>query len=154
MSRPALSERSATDLYRERLWPTPWVYVACLLLIPAGIFVFMPINVPVGIVAAAVLFLGGIGFFLGTTKTIEVNERAFVAGQATLPLEYVGTARAFDEIDATFERGPGLDARAYTLFRGGVKPVVRVENTDPNDPAPYWLVSTRRPQELIAALAA
>jgi len=140
--------------YRERLWPTPWVYVACLLLIPAGLFVFLPIDMTIGILAAAVLFLGGIGFYLLTTRTIEVDEQRLVAGRATLPLEFVGGAGAFDGIEATFERGPGLDARAYTLFRGGVTAVVRVENTDPDDPTPYWLVSTRRPKELVAALTA
>jgi len=144
---------SQSPAYRERLWPTPGVYVACLLLIPAGLFVFLPIDMTIGIVAAAILFLGGIGFFVLTTRTIEVNDRAFVAGRASLPREFVGEAVGYDGLGATFERGPGLDARAYTMFRGGVKAVVRVENTDPNDPTPYWLVSTRRPEELVAALA-
>ncbi len=138
--------------YRERLWPTPWVYVACLLLIPAGLFVFLPINTTVGVIAAVVLFVGGIGFFLFTTRTIEVTERSFVAGRATLPLEFVGKAVGYDDLEATYERGPGLDARAYTVFRGGVKAVVRVENTDPEDPTPYWLVSTRDPSALANAL--
>jgi hypothetical protein len=30
---------------------------------------------------------------------------------------------------------------------------VRVEITDPADPAPYWLVSSRRPVELAEALS-
>jgi hypothetical protein len=30
---------------------------------------------------------------------------------------------------------------------------VRVDLEDPLDPTPYWLLSTRRPQELAAALA-
>jgi len=144
---------SQSPVYRERLWPTPWVYVACLLLIPAGLFVFLPINTTIGVLAAAVLFIGGIAFFLLTTRTIEVNDRAFVAGRAALPIEFVGKAVAYDGLEATFERGPGLDARAYTLFRGGVRPVVRVENSDPDDPTPYWLVSTRRPTELVDALS-
>jgi hypothetical protein len=31
--------------------------------------------------------------------------------------------------------------------------VVRVELTDPEDPTPYWLVSSRRPDALARALA-
>jgi len=143
---------SRTTVYRERLWPSPWTYVACLLLIPAGLFVFLPIDIVVGIVSAAVLFLGGLAFFLLTTRSVEVTDRSFLAGRATLPREFVGRVESFDGLEATYERGPGLDARAYTLFRGGVKAVVRVENTDPDDPTPYWLVATRRPAELVAAL--
>ena len=40
------------------------------------------------------------------------------------------------------------------MFRGWVDPVLRVAVTDPDDPVPYWLVSTRRPEELRAAIEA
>jgi hypothetical protein len=46
-----------------------------------------------------------------------------------------------------------LDGRAYLCLRGWISPVVRVELDDPDDPTPYWLVSTRRPAQLVAALA-
>ncbi len=38
------------------------------------------------------------------------------------------------------------------MIRGWVQPVVRVPITDPADPAPYWLLSSRRPKELAAAI--
>ena len=50
--------------------------------------------------------------------------------------------------------GVEADARAYLLLRPYLKRAVRVEITDPADPAPYWLVSTRHPDELAAALDA
>jgi hypothetical protein len=31
-------------------------------------------------------------------------------------------------------------------------PVVRIPLTDPTDPSPYWLVSSRRPQKMAAAI--
>ncbi len=46
----------------------------------------------------------------------------------------------------------GLDARAWTVVRGWIDPVVRIPLSDPDDPVPYWLVSTRRPEQLVAAL--
>ena len=48
--------------------------------------------------------------------------------------------------------GPEADARAFLLLRPYLKRAVRVEITDPADPAPYWLVSSRRPDELAGAL--
>ena len=45
-----------------------------------------------------------------------------------------------------------LDARAWLLIRGWVDPVVRVRLTDPKDPTPYWLVSSRHPEAVVAAL--
>ncbi len=50
--------------------------------------------------------------------------------------------------------GPEADARAYLLLRPYLKRAVRVEITDPADPAPYWLVSSRRPEELARAVQA
>ena len=52
-----------------------------------------------------------------------------------------------------FERGVRLDARAYLLIRGWIPGLVRVELDDPDDPTPYWLVSTRHPVRLAAALS-
>jgi hypothetical protein len=46
-----------------------------------------------------------------------------------------------------------LDARAWLLIRGWITPVVKVDLTDPTDPTPYWIVSTRRPAEVVAAIA-
>ncbi|MDQ1530339.1 MAG: hypothetical protein QOE37_444, partial [Microbacteriaceae bacterium] len=65
-----------------------------------------------------------------------------------------GAPEAFRAAEATAARGVGLDARAWTVLRGWVDPVVRVPILDPDDPSPYWLLSTRRPEELIAALEA
>ena len=49
--------------------------------------------------------------------------------------------------------GVDADARAYLLLRPFLKRAVRVEITDPADPAPYWLVSTRHGEALVRALS-
>ena len=138
--------------YRERLIPGPWLFIACALLIPAGLLVMLPIDTTVGIVGAIVLYAAAVAFLLGTTPLVEVTPEHFRAGRATLPLEFVGAAVALRGHDAFIARGQELDARAYILLRGFVKDVVRVQNTDPEDPAPYWVVSTRHPDKLAAAL--
>ncbi|MBO9578870.1 MAG: DUF3093 domain-containing protein [Microbacteriaceae bacterium] len=138
--------------YRERLVPGPWLFIACALVIPAALLAFLPIDTTIGIIAAIVLYAAVVAFLLGTTPTIEVTAAEFRAGRAVLPREFVGTVEAIKGEDAFIARGQQLDARAYTLLRGFVRDVVRVENTDPQDPAPYWIVSTRHPDELAAAL--
>jgi hypothetical protein len=50
------------------------------------------------------------------------------------------------------ERGQRLDARAWLLIRGWISPVVKIEVLDAADPAPYWLVSTRKPDAVIDAI--
>ena len=48
--------------------------------------------------------------------------------------------------------GPGLDARAHLCLRGWVRPGLRLDLVDPQDPTPYWLVSSRRPERLLEAV--
>ena len=48
--------------------------------------------------------------------------------------------------------GVDADARAYLLLRPYLKRGVRIDIADPADPAPYWLVSCRRPEEIVTAV--
>lgn len=138
--------------YRERLWPGPWTFAATLLLIPAGLLVFLPIDTTIGVVAAVALFAIAIVILIATTPTLLVTDREFVAGRARLPLDAIGSVEAITGQDAVLARGRELDARAWLLLRGWVRDVVRVEVTDPADPVPYWLVSTRNAERLAEAL--
>jgi hypothetical protein len=101
----------------------------------------------------AIVFYGAIcaGLILGTA-TITVTDSHFVAGRAKLPISAIGDVRAFTGAEAILQRGQKLDARAWLLIRGWIAPVVTIAITDAEDPTPYWLVSTRRPQQLVAAL--
>lgn len=138
--------------YRERLWPAVWLYFATALVIPASLLVFLPINLEVGIVVSIVLYLGAIGLLLLGSPSIEVTATHLVAGKARLPIEVIGAVEGFRGDEARLERGQRLDARAYLVIRGWIDPVVRVELLDVNDPAPYWLISTRHPDAIADAI--
>jgi len=139
-------------IYRERLWPAPWVFISTALVIPASLLVFLPINQTVGVVVAIALYLGIVALLVFSTPSIQVTESEFAAGKARLPIELVGEVTAWSGDEGRLERGQRLDARAWLLIRGWIDPVVRVELVDENDPTPYWLVSTRRPAAVVDAL--
>jgi DNA-binding helix-hairpin-helix protein with protein kinase domain len=84
---------------------------------------------------------------------VQITNQELVAGRARVPIELIGEVTGYTGEEATLERGQRLDARAWLLIRGWVAPVVRVELADPTDPTPYWIVSTRRPNEVVAAIA-
>lgn len=138
--------------YRERLWPAPWVFIATALVIPASLLVFLPISMTAGIVCAAVLYGAIVLTLLLTTPTVAVSDGLFTAGRASLPRAVISSATAFTGTDAVAQRGTELDMRAWLLLRGWIPGLVRVQLDDPSDPTPYWVVSTRHPAELAAAL--
>lgn len=143
-----------TTNYRERLWPAPWLFIATALVIPASLLVFLPINTTAGVVVAIVLYAACVvGLILGG-PVIEVTDTEFRAGRATLPLSVAGTVTGFTGNEASAERGTRLDARTWLLIRGWISPLVKIEILDERDSAPYWVVSTRHPDAVVAAIAA
>ncbi|GLZ38760.1 DUF3093 domain-containing protein [Actinokineospora sp. NBRC 105648] len=89
----------------------------------------------------------------GRTPVRVVDGELWVA-DAHLPLEFAGEVSAFDPKDKRRVLGPNLDPAAFLLHRGWVGPLVRVQVVDPADPTPYWVLSTRHPAELVAAITA
>ncbi len=61
--------------YREKLWPTPWIYIATLLLVPASILVLAPVSLPAGIATGIILYLAAVGSLSLTAPVIEVRDR-------------------------------------------------------------------------------
>ena len=100
------------------------------------------------LVAMIALFVGYGGV------SVSVDREALRAGRAHIALEHLGAATALDADGVRRQAGVDADARAYLLLRPYLKRGVKVEITDPADPAPYWLVSCRRPELLVSALEA
>jgi DUF3093 family protein len=59
---------------------------------------------------------------------------------------------ALDAEEAARLRGPRADPAAHLLLRPYLKRAVYVEVADPASGVPYWLLATRRPDELAAAI--
>ena len=148
-----LKSLSDSDVsYREALWPSPWIYVAFFLEVPMLVLLLAPFSLTLGIVLALVIYACiALALTLNSPRII-ISAEFLSVGKARIELKFVGTAAAFTGAAATRERGPNLDARAWTRFRAYVGPVVRITITDDDDATPYWLVSTRHPQAIVDAL--
>ena len=140
--------------FREVLRPSWWMYLAAAFMIPTTILVMAPIDFTLGIVLSVVVYALIVIPMFATSPTISLTEQELRVGKAHINREFIGAVSAYSGTYAVTARGPELDARAWIFLRGWINPVVRVDITDPNDPTPYWLFSTRRPEELVAALRA
>lgn len=92
------------------------------------------------------------GVFLGTAVRLRLEGTELRIGRAVLDLTYVSEVRGLD-VEATAARtGPDADARAHLVLRPYVKTGVELTLDDPADPVPYWIVSSRRPNQLAEAI--
>jgi hypothetical protein len=140
-------------VFRERLTAPWWLWFAAFVLcVTLGIAYAAPFSVAVGLLAFALSF-GVVAFgLIGSVPVVEVRDGALQAGAATLPLDCVGAAIALNADQARVLRGTGSDPFAWMLLRGWIATAVRIDVDDPEDDTPYWYVSTRRPDALVAAL--
>jgi hypothetical protein len=140
--------------FRERLIPGPGTVIAVLLLFPAIWIILLPLSPTLGLAGAILVTVAVEGLLFLRAPRLEVSDGVLAVGPARIPVSLTGDTAHYRKADAMQARGPGLDARAFTLFRGWVDPVARIDLTDPQDPTPYWLVSTRHPELLREAIAA
>jgi len=85
---------------------------------------------------------------------IEVTGGQLRVGKAALPLTQAGQVTALDEDQTRALRGPRSDPAAFLLARPYLPRAVYIAVDGPAGVTPYWLVSTRRPGELAAAIEA
>ena len=83
---------------------------------------------------------------------LRVTKDSLKAGQATVESKYIKEVIVLDEAAMRYERGAGINPSAYLALRFWVKGGAKVILDDPRDPTPYWLISTRRPEEVKAEL--
>ena len=145
----------AIPIFRERLWPSlgQWVFVLVMtssLGIAYGRAYGNDLGIMVGIATTILLVIG----LVVNTPLIQIDEMNFRVGRARLPLQFVGKIQKLDEQQSRRARSTDANSNAHFQLRGGIKSTVIVEVTDPQDPHPYWQVSSRNPDELIAALKA
>lgn len=140
--------------YRERLWvPASWWVI--------GMFFAVSFATAVGFAYGPMVSLAGGGLAIAVVAValvrygaaaIVVDDTGLLVGPYRLEAEYLGEVVPHTGAAARARLGPDADRRALLVTRGYLSSCVEVGVDDPADPHPYWLVSTRHPQEFAGAL--
>ncbi len=151
---PGRGNASGADGYRERLYTAWWTWplpvVAAVLLAAEvhlghpGVLAWLPyvLLIPLAVAALA---------WVGRTK-IEISEGELRVADAHIPVKFIDDVEAIPPSDRRKALGPELDPAAFVLHRPWVSTSVRIWLNDEDDPTPYWVISTRRPEELAQRL--
>jgi hypothetical protein len=139
-------------LFRERLTvPVIWWVLASLFSLSVLVAVGAYLGPTWGFGTAAVTMLLAGAIFVSASIVISVDARELRMGRAIIEHVYISGCRPLDAEATRRRAGVEADARAHLVLRPYVKTAVEITLNDPNDPVPYWLVSTRHPQQLAAA---
>lgn len=141
--------------YRERLGTPVWYWLV-------GIFFGASTIVAVGFwygpwvaFGGALVVAAGVTILLAwfSRTEVAVDASGLRVGPALLEWPWLGSVEVLDAA-ATRERlGVGADARAFVTQRPWLNESVLVTVDDAADPHPYWLITSRRPAQLAAAIS-
>jgi hypothetical protein len=142
--------------YDERLTvPLRWWVQASMLVASLWLALVVAVPHPVAwsVTAVALALMTLLMRSYGAARIVVVDGMLHV-GNARIEARHLGRAEALDAEQARRVAGVEADVRAFLLLRPYLSRAVKVEVTDPADPAPYWLISTRHPEKLVGAVLA
>lgn len=143
-----MNEQRIEPQYKERVVPKWSSFLPVLGVFPALWLTFLPINEPAGFwsgIAATVLIVLAM---VAKSARIVVTDGSLQVSNASIERKHISNVVVIPKDEAFAARGRELDPRAWIHFQGSVPTLVRVVISDPADPTPYWLFSTRNPEEV------
>ncbi|MCW2800642.1 MAG: hypothetical protein JWQ70_2114 [Aeromicrobium sp.] len=149
-----MRQAGSVTTYSERLTaPISWWLAACgfaavwgwILLVVTTWAVAIAVTVVVAALTLTVVSRFG-------SLHISVGDDGLRVGQALLDRPHIGNVEMLNRAAYRMRMGTGADARAYLVTRPYLDRGVLVSVDDDRDPTPYWLISSRRPEALAAAL--
>jgi hypothetical protein len=148
--------RTLYPVYRERLSIPLWWWLAApasAALLAAEVYLGAPGSatiLPYVVLLPAVVA----GLWWAGRVRIAVTAEELQVDDARLPLRYIGDVTPLSPLQTRDLLGPAAEPYAFVIQRPWVGTAVRVDLTDPADPTPYWVISSRRAAQFAAAIEA
>jgi hypothetical protein len=149
-------EEATSGRHAERLFVPWWLWVPMLgvgVLLSAEVYLGAPgiwTWVPYSIVLPATVA----GLWAFGRLRVAVEDGELKVDDARLPVRYVAGVTVLGPEEKRLLLGTAAHPYAFVVQRPWIKGSVQVHLDDPADPTPYWVVSSRRPAALAAALLA
>lgn len=156
--------RAATQTvrYRERLlvpwwWWLPGFALAALIALEVNQGIeslpdWVPYAVLLPVAAAVLVWLGRVDVRVVSTPAGQGSDTELWVGAAHLPVSVIARTAEVPRSAKSAALGRQLDPAAYVVHRAWIASMILVVLDDPDDPTPYWLISCRRPDRVLAAL--
>lgn len=140
-------------VYVERLGiRARWWVVVLVMAVFASTELFAGFGGRVIAVVLAAVLLPTLALLVSSSRTVlRVDAEGLRAGSLFLPYDAIDSVEALDGRQTRLRLGPEADPSAQLVVRGYIHEAVLVRPADAAT-VPYWLVSTRHPERVIAAV--
>jgi hypothetical protein len=137
------------EVLRPPIWLLAFIYFLLLSLVIA-IWAAFDTSAAVSALIAATIAL--IYAAVAMRSSISIDERELRIDRAHIDLKYIGGVDVLNTSQMRLLRTRDADPAAYLAIKFWISTGVQITVLDPRDPTPYWLVTSKRGDEIAALL--
>jgi hypothetical protein len=138
-----------TEVLRPPIWVLAFIYFMFLSLVIA---IWAALDTTATMVALAIATLAIPFIARSLTSRILVNQNELRIDKAHIDLQYLGKVTVLDSDAMRLLRTRDADPAAFLAIKFWASKGIKIEVTDPRDPTPYWLITSKRGEKLAAFL--
>ena len=140
-------------IFKEVLRPPIWVLVFIyFLLLSLVIAIWAAFDNNVALVAFITATIAIIYIAIAMRSTITLDGDELRIDRAHIDIKYLGSATVLDSPAMRLLRTRDADPAAYLAIKFWMPKGIKITVVDPRDPTPYWLITSKRGEELAALL--
>ena len=140
-------------IFREVLRPPIWVLAFIyFLFLSIVLSVWAALDNRATLATLALSTIALIWISISMTSEINIDGEVLRIDKANIELKYLGKATVLDKNAMRLLRTRDADPAAYLAIKFWEPRGVRVELNDARDKTPYWLVTSKRGEEIAALL--
>ena len=138
------------ELLRPPIWVLAFIYFLLLSLVIAIWAAFDTTATFISLVAAtiAIIYLA-----FAMRSTISIDGKELRIDHAHIDIQYLGEVKILDSTAMRLLRTRDADPAAYLAIKFWVPRGIKIVVEDQRDPTPYWLITSKRGEEIAALLS-
>jgi hypothetical protein len=137
------------EVLRPPIWVLAFIYFLLLSLV-IGLWAAFDNTVAFTSFVAATIAIIYIAYAMRSTITFDGEELRI--DRAHIESKYLGKVTILDSGAMRLLRTRDADPAAYLAIKFWAPTGIKIEVTDPRDPTPYWLITSKRGEEIAALL--
>ena len=145
-----MSSATFREVMRPPLWLIAFLYFMLFSLVLA---IWAATDNRAAIISALIAIVVGAAFIFMAKEEITYDGTQLRVGKAHIDSQYCGTVTVLNHREFQRARTREADPAAHLALLFWVSEGVKIEITDSRDSTPYWLISTKRGDDLKRALS-
>jgi hypothetical protein len=140
-------------IFREVLRPPIWVLAFIyFLFLSIVLSVWAALDTRATLVTLVLSTIALIWISISMTSEITFDGEVFKIDKANIEVKYLGKVTVLDKTSMRLLRTRDADPAAYLAIKFWEPRGLRIDLSDPRDKTPYWLITSKRGEEIAALL--